>query len=138
MNERHFLDTNILVYTDSHDEPQKQQLALAIVEQARITNLGVLSTQVLQEYFVTATRKFNVPAPIARRKVELFARLNLIQIDLDRILAAIDLHRLHHFSLWDALIVRCAIDGGCSILLTEDMQHGQQLHGLEIRNPFIQ
>ena len=138
MKDRSFVDTNILVYTDDHDSPDKQQRALELVEQARLTGNGVLSTQVLQEYFVTATRKLGVDAGIARRKVELFSHLNLVQVDLETILAAVDLHRLHRFSFWDALIIRFAIDAGCSFLYTEDMQHGRRLGGLEFVNPFAQ
>ena len=90
----------------------------------------------LQEYFVTATRKLHVDPGIARRKVELFSRLNLAEIDLETILGAIDLHRLHHLSFWDSLIARTALDSGCSELLTEDLSHTQQLDGLRIVNPF--
>jgi predicted nucleic acid-binding protein len=136
MNGRSFLDTNILVYTDDHDTPDKQERALEIIAQVRRRGVGVLSTQVLQEYFVVTTRKLGVSLTVARRKVELFARLHLVQINLVQILGAIDLQRLHDFSFWDALIVRCALDGGCVRLLTEDLPHGQQVEGLEIVNPF--
>ena len=90
----------------------------------------------LQEYFVTATRKLHVDPGVIRRKVELFSRLNLAEIGLETILGAIDLHRLHHLSFWDSLIVRTALDSGCSELLTEDLSHAQQLDGLRIVNPF--
>lgn len=136
MNVRSFIDTNILVYTDDHDALEKQKRALDLVEQARLSRNGVLSTQVLQEYFVTATRKLNVEPAIARRKVELFARLDLVQIDLDTILAAIDLHRLHQFSFWDALIIQSALVSGCRILFTEDLQQRRRVNGLEVLNPF--
>lgn len=136
MNVRSFIDTNILVYTDDHDALEKQKRALDLVEQARLSRNGVLSTQVLQEYFVTATRKLNVEPAIARRKVELFARLDLVQIDLDAILAAIDLHRLHQFSFWDALIIQSALVSGCRILFTEDLQQRRRVNGLEVLNPF--
>ena len=94
MSARSFFDTNILVYTDDHDAPAKQSRALALVEEARLGGWGVLSTQVLQEYFAATTRKLGVPAPIARRKVEIFARLDLAVLDLSDIIGAIDLHRL--------------------------------------------
>ncbi len=137
MKGRSFIDTNVLVYTDDHDSPEKKHHALEFIAQARLGGNAVLSTQVLQEYFVTVTRKFGVAAPIARRKVELFSRFNLVCIDLDTILGAVDLHRLHQFSFWDALIVRCAIDAGCSVLYSEDMQQGRKLNGLEFVNPFL-
>jgi predicted nucleic acid-binding protein len=133
---RSFLDTNLLVYTDDQSRRQKQQAAVAVLERCRRTSSGVVSTQVLQEYFVTATRKLGVPAEIARRKVELFARFDLFLIGYEDILAAIDLHRLHGFSLWDALVVRAATRSGCSVLYSEDLQHGRRIDGLEIVNPF--
>jgi predicted nucleic acid-binding protein len=95
-----------------------------------------LSTQVLQEYYVASTRKLGVDAGIARRKVELFARLDVVRIGLDQILAAIDLVRLDALSFWDALVVRAAIDARCRVLYSEDMQAGRRIGGVEIVNPF--
>jgi predicted nucleic acid-binding protein len=137
MSVRSFFDTNVLVYTDDADSPEKQARAQELIERGRRQDRGVLSTQVLQEYFAAATRKLGVPAPIARRKIELFARLDLVVIQLDDILAAIDLHRLHELSLWDALILRAAKHAGCSVLYTEDLQHGRLFDGVEIVDPFL-
>jgi predicted nucleic acid-binding protein len=102
MSVRSFIDTNILVYTDDQDAPEKQRVALDLVEQLRLQRIGVVSTQVLQEYFTAATRKLHVRPDIARRKVDIFARLDLVQVDLDLILSAIDLHRLHTVSFWES------------------------------------
>jgi len=137
MPARSFFDTNVLAYTDDHDSPTKQSRALALFEEARRTGTGVVSTQVMQEYFVTVTRKLGVPVDVARRKVELFARLGLVVIDLADVLAAIDLHRLHQIAFWDALVVRAAQRANCSVLYTEDMQHGRRIDGLSILNPFL-
>ena len=136
MSARSFLDTNVLVYTDDHDTPDKQRVALDLVERFRLQGTGVVSTQVLQEYFSAATRKLKVRPDLARRKVEIFARLDLVQVDLDLILSAIDLHRLQMVSFWDALIVRAALASGCIVLLSEDLQTGQRFNGLQIINPF--
>jgi predicted nucleic acid-binding protein len=136
MPARSFLDTNILVYTDDRGAPPKQGIALALVESCRRRSCGVVSSQVLQEYFAAATRKLGVPAETARRKVELFARFDLVLIGLDDILGAIDLHRLHGFSIWDALVFRAALQSGCSVLYSEDLQHGRRIDGLEVVNPF--
>ncbi|HVT14870.1 MAG TPA: PIN domain-containing protein [Thermoanaerobaculia bacterium] len=133
---RSFLDSNVLVYTDDQGAPDKQEAALALVDLCRRRSSGVVSSQVLQEYFVTATRKLGVPPEIARRKVELFARFDLFLIGLEDILGAIDLHRLHGYSLWDALVVRAALRSSCSVLYSEDLQHGRRIDGLEIVNPF--
>ncbi len=136
MNVRSFFDTNILVYTDDHDAPQKQVKSLDLLEEARTEGWGVVSTQVLQEYFATTTRRLGVPAEIARRKVELFSRLDLVLLDLPDILGAIDLHRLHRLGFWDALVVRAAKRAGCVRVLTEDLQHGSLVDGVRIVNPF--
>lgn len=131
-----FLDSNVLVYTDDHDAPAKQAIALALVEAAHLEGTAFISTQVLEEYFSAATRKLKVPVPIARAKVELFARLHVALIEVDDILAAIDLQRLHQLSFWDALLVQSARRAGCAELLTEDLQDGLRIDRLVIRNPF--
>lgn len=136
MTGRCFLDSNILVYTDDRAAPAKQAAALDLLEQHRRAGTGVISTQVLQEYFVAATRKLGVEPAAAQRKVALFARLHLVQVDLDIIMAAIDLQRLHQISFWDALIGQAALAAGCTTLLTEDLQHGAALRGLRVLNPF--
>src|SRR5437879_5673835 len=101
MTARSFVDTNVLLYTDDHDAPRKQGVALDLLAGLRAGRKGVVSTQVLQEYFVSATRKLRVSDPVARRKVELFARFDLVVPELDDLLAAIDLRRLHDFAFWD-------------------------------------
>jgi predicted nucleic acid-binding protein len=85
---------------------------------------------------VTITRKLHVDAGIARRKVELLAEFDVATPDVADILAAIDLHRLHGFSFWDALIIRLAKQAGCSVLLSEDLQQQREVDGLRIVNPF--
>jgi predicted nucleic acid-binding protein len=133
---RSFLDTNVLVYTDDEDSPEKKQRALELFAALRRQRTGVLSTQVLQEYFVTATRKLGVGAEVARRKTEIFGRLHLVNLGLEDVLGAIDLLRLHQLSFWDALVVRAALVSGCSRLLSEDFQAGRRFDRLEVVNPF--
>jgi len=134
---RSFLDTNVLVYADDSATPAKQQRAIELVAEHRRTRTGVVSLQVLQEYFVTVTRKLSLDARIARRKVELLSELDVAAPDLSDILAAIDLHRLHTINFWDALIVRAAKQTGCSVLLSEDMQGHREIEGVRIVNPFL-
>jgi predicted nucleic acid-binding protein len=136
MSVRSFLDTNILVYADDKAAPVKQRRALALVAQHRRAATGVVSLQVLQEYFVTVTKKLHVDPQIARRKVELIAEFDVVSPGLTDILAAIDLHRLHRFSFWDALVLRAAKQAGCAVLLSEDMQEAQEIDGVKIVNPF--
>jgi predicted nucleic acid-binding protein len=133
---RSFFDTNVLLYADDKAAPAKQSRALALVAEHRRAGTGVVSMQVLQEYFVTVTRKLGVDAAIARRKVELLAEFDVAAPELADILAAIDLHRLHGFSFWDALVIRTAKQSGCTVLFSEDMQDRQEIDGVRIVNPF--
>ena len=136
MNERSFIDSNVLAYTDDAGATAKRKIALDLFSRHRRAGTGVVSTQVLQEYFVVATRKLGVDVATVRRKLELFARLSLVEISLPDILAAIDLHRLHTISFWDGLIVRAAQVSGCELLYSEHLQHGRRFGSVEIRNPF--
>ena len=136
MPARSFFDTNVLVYADDEDTPTKQRRAFELIAEHRRARTGVVSLQVLQEYFVTITRKLRVDASIARRKVELVAEFDVAAPEVADILAAIDLHRLHGFSFWDALVIRAAKQAGCSVLLSEDMQDAREIDGVRIVNPF--
>jgi predicted nucleic acid-binding protein len=136
MSVRSFFDTNILVYADDRSAPAKQKRAVNLVAEHRRAGTGVLSLQLLQEYFVTVTRKLSVDAAIARRKVELLAEFDVATPEVGDVLAAIDLHRLHGFSFWDALILRAAKQAGCRVLLSEDMQSAREIDGIAIVNPF--
>jgi predicted nucleic acid-binding protein len=136
MNARSFFDTNILVYADDDDAPAKQRVARDLWHAHRRDGTGVVSLQVLQEYFVTVTRKLKLDPRKARRKVELLAEFDVAEPDVSDILAAIDLHRLHGFSFWDALILRSAQQAGCRVLLSEDFQGGREIDGIQVVNPF--
>jgi predicted nucleic acid-binding protein len=136
MAERSFLDSNVLIYTDDASSPAKQRTAIQLIARCRRQRNGVVSLQVLEEYFSISTRKLGVDAAIARRKVELFSQLSTVATHVEDVLAAIDLHRLHQFSFWDALVIRSAHQAGCSRLYSEDLQHGRRIDGVEIVNPF--
>lgn len=138
MSARSFFDTNVLIYADDKSAPAKQRRALDLVAEHRRAGTGVVSMQVLQEYFVTVTRKLRVDARVARRKVELLAEFDVAAPGVADILAAIDLHRLHGFSFWDSLIVRSATQSGCTVLLSEDLQELREVDGMRIVNPFAQ
>jgi len=136
MSVRSFFDTNILVYGDDGTHRAKQQRALDLWETHRRDGSAVVSLQVLQEYFVITTRKLKVDAAKARRKVELLGQADVAVPDLRDILAAIDLHRLHGFAYWDAHVLRTAKQAGCSVIYSEDWQHGRDVDGVRIINPF--
>jgi predicted nucleic acid-binding protein len=136
MSARSFFDTNVLVYADDKGAPAKQRRAIDLVAEHRRAGTGVVSLQVLQEYFVTVTRKLRVDPQIARRKVELLAEFDVASPEVADILAAIDLHRLHGFSFWDALVLQAAKQAGCTVLFSEDLQDARHIDGIHIVNPF--
>ena len=136
MSVRSFFDTNVLLYADDKSSPVKQRRAQEIIGQHRRDRTGVLSIQILQEYFAGVTRKLRVDTATARRQVELLAEFDVVVPDVPDVLAAIDLHRLHQFSLWDGLVLHSAQQAGCRVLLTEDFQTGRTFDGVLIVNPF--
>ncbi len=133
---RTFFDANILLYCEDSAHPAKQVRAVELVLEHLRRKTGVVSLQVLQEYFVNATRKLGMDAVLARRKVEIYTHFHVVEPSAGDILSAIDLHLLRRFSYWDALILYSAKRSGCSVLLTEDLQHGQVIDGVRIVNPF--
>jgi predicted nucleic acid-binding protein len=134
---RAFLDTNILLYADDLAYPAKQKRALDLILEHRAQRTGVLSLQVIQEYFVNARRKLGLDPEFIRQKVESYFRFEVVEPVAADILAAIDIHRLHRISYWDALVLHCARKASCRVVLSEDMQHGQVIDGVRIVNPFL-
>ena len=135
---RTFLDTNVLIYAFDTSEPEKREVALRVIADNTGNGTGVISTQVLQEFYVIATRKLDppVPAPDAEKAVERLAHLPCPLIDPPLVVAAVRTSRKHRLSFWDALILETALSGGCTTLLTEDLQDGFELRGLTVVNPF--
>jgi predicted nucleic acid-binding protein len=133
-----FVDTNVLVYAHDRSETRKQPIAQALLEVLWRTRSGVLSTQVLQEFYVVTTRKFDPPMRrgAAREIVALYGEWPIVQVDVALILAASKLEERHAFSFWDALVVEAARRCGATRLLTEDLQAGRRIDGISIENPF--
>lgn len=133
-----FLDTNVLLYsisTDPQDEA-KRQVALELLSRQDIT----LSVQVLQEFYVQSTRASRVDAlahATAVGLIEAWMRYPIVPIDLDLLQAALELRTRYNWSYWDSAIVAAALSSNSQELLTEDMQHGQAVGPLLIRNPFL-
>lgn len=137
---RSFFDTNVLLYLFDDSVPEKKARAQEVFSEEVEAGRAVLSTQVLQEFYVNVTRKLAEPLPpeVAEAQVEDFARLPLVRVDEAMILAAIGRHRSMSFSFWDALILEAALRCGADRLLTEDLQHGQKIEGLRVENPFLE
>lgn len=138
MTVRSFVDTNVLCYAEDLDAEAKRDRARALLRELIVSRNAVLSLQVLREFFAAGRSKLGLDAEEAKRRTEVYSRLEVVDLSLDDLMAAIDLHRLHQFSIWDALIVRAALIGRCRVLYSEDLQHGRRIDGLEIRNPFAE
>ncbi len=136
---RIFLDTNILIYAYDVSAKHKHEAARDLVLDLWASGRGVLSTQVLQEFFVMATLKIALPLDIksAREIVDDLLRWDVVVNDGDIIRKAIDLHERHKLAFWDAMIVEAARRGGARILMSEDLSHGRTLNGVKIQNPFL-
>jgi predicted nucleic acid-binding protein len=133
-----FIDTNILIYShDTHDEA-KHRAAENLLAQLWTSGLGILSTQVLQEFYRAATRKLQPPlTPTQARKVVCdYSEWCRVDTDPLLIISASRLSEEHSISFWDALIIEAALRAGATELVTEDLQHGHRFGELTVRNPF--
>jgi predicted nucleic acid-binding protein len=133
-----FIDTNVLVYAYNADAGHKHQTAKSVVVGLWNSRSGAMSTQVLQEFYVTTTRKIAQPlAPHAARQIiDTYRAWPVHRPDVGDILSASELAEHHRLSFWDALIVIAAQGTGATTLLSEDLQDGRRLAGLTITNPF--
>ncbi|HEV2098141.1 MAG TPA: PIN domain-containing protein [Stellaceae bacterium] len=133
----HFLDTNILLYSISREPGEAVKRDRAIDLLAR--DDGALSVQVLQEFYVQATRP-NRPVPlpheIAAGLIRTWTRFRVQEIDLDILSAALEIKATHRFSYWDSAIIAAARALGCRELYSEDMAHGRRIGSTTIINPF--
>lgn len=135
-----FVDSNVLVYSRDRSESRKQERARSWLEGLWESRRGRVSAQVLEEFYVTVTRKLDpgLPAREARSDVRALGAWNPVSIDHSLLSAAWDIEDRYDFSFWDSLIVAAARRLDCGYLLTEDLQHGQELEGLQIVDPFQQ
>lgn len=133
-----FVDTNVLLYAHDASETEKQPVAQALLETLWADRSGVLSTQVLQEFYVVATRKLASPLGRgeAREIVDLYRLWPVVVIEPALILSASALEDEHQLSFWDALILEAARVGGADRLVTEDLGPGRIIAGVRIENPF--
>jgi predicted nucleic acid-binding protein len=134
---RVFIDSNILLYAVDNRESNKRNKARQIIRRLIKKKEGVVSTQVVKEFYVIATKKLKIPPLVVRRVLEHFEHLEILSVDLGQIMQAVDCSILSQISFWDALIVVCAKEANCSILYSEDLGHMQLLRGVRIVNPFI-
>ncbi len=132
-----FFDTNVLLYADDASGGPKTDIARGLLREALIQRNGVVSTQVLQEYYVNAAKKLRLEGSAARARVEVYLGFDVVTVTPPLVLAAVDLHRLDTLSFWDALVVRAAEQANCSTLYSEDLQAGRRFGGVRVVNPFV-
>lgn len=141
MSDKVFLDTNIFVYSidASPGQNKKRDVARRIIREHIINESGVISVQVLQEFYHVATQKIEIPlsSKEAIEYLHYIAILETVQPDFHMLVAAIHIHQKHAISFWDALILQAAKTAGCSLLVSEDLQDGFALDKLVINNPFV-
>lgn len=139
MSGRVFVDTNVLIYAHDNEAGLKQEKASQVLGELWQSRKGVMSAQVLQEFYVNVTRK--IPTPLkrstARDIIRQYSVWPVVEPDADMIIRASELEERHTLSFWDALIVAAAREAGAAKILTEDLNHGEFIDGVTIENPFV-
>ena len=138
MSVKCFVDTNVLVYACDSSDPAKQQTALTLVAEVASRGEGVISTQVLGEFFhATVIRRKLLASDEAERAVLAFqAALIVAAIEPKLVADAIQVHRRYQTRYWDSLIIATAVHERCIEIASEDLNDGQSYNGVIVRNPF--
>ena len=139
MPDKYFIDTNVFVYAFDASAPEKQQRAHALIREALSQHSGCISSQVIQGFINVATRKFAVPLKITDCEQYLntvLAPLCEVFTSLELYRRALDIMERWQYGFYDALIIAAALQSECDVLCSEDLQDGQRIQGLTIRNPF--
>ena len=134
---RPFLDTNILVYAATADDPHRQLVAQRLVADLGLINITI-STQVLAEAYNVLTRKKRWVVEDALQAVRGFRAMRIVVLGADAVLAAVDLAARQRLSTWDAMVIHAAQEAGCDTLYSEDLQNGRRFGALQVVNPFLQ
>ena len=137
MSASRFVDTNILVYAHDLDAGDKRERAAAVVSDLWDSREGMISVQVLQEFYVTITRKVPQPLamPEARAIVEAYRAWRVQAPTASTVLRASEIQQRNQLSFWDAMILATAEEGGAEVILSEDLNQGQLIEGIRVENP---
>lgn len=133
-----FIDTNILVYAADRADSIKQNRSRELIRRLQKEDNGVISTQILQEFYVTGVKKLHMDPIVVKSVVHTLQRFETIVIDGLLVEEAIDCSILNRLSYWDAMVVVSAEKAHCDRLWTEDLNHGQIIRGVRIENPFYE
>lgn len=139
MNGKFFLDTNIFVYSLDKHSPAKQKLATQLIREGIASGKGIVSYQVVQEFFNVALRGFAHVMRVAEAEQYLgtiFRPMLSVQSSPALVAEALRMHERYRFAWYDSLILAAAMEARCGILYSEDLRHGQTLGELRIENPF--
>ncbi len=129
-----FIDTNILVYAADKYNSKKQKLCREALEKFESGNDGVISTQVMQEFYVIAVRKIGIEPQAAKKILHSLENFEIVTVDPALIKEAVDCSMIEQISFWDALILVCAESAKCAKVWTEDLNHGQIINGVRVEN----
>ncbi len=132
-----FLDTNILVYSLQKYDSKLQRDARKLLKTLEDGDEGVISTQVMQEFYVVATRKLQVDPVLAKRIVQNFENFEIVIVTPRLVYDGIDYSVSNGLSFWDGLIIAAAHSAKCDVLWTEDLNPGQTISDIRIENPLI-
>lgn len=139
MNAKYFIDTNVFVYSFNNNQQVKQARSKELIQGALQSGEGIISSQVVQEFLNVALRKFDIPMQIEDARTYLRVVLNpLCQVypSLELYESCLEMQAETKYSFYDSLILAAAVQGGCELLYSEDLQDGQEIHGLTILNPY--
>lgn len=132
-----FFDTNILVYRLDDRDRARQSAARALVAQAAARDEAVISTQILQEFYVVTTTKLRIDVAAAKAIMRTLQNMEVVTVDAELINEAVDVSAQHQLSFWDALVLVSAECAKCETLYTEDLNDGQIIRDVRISNPFL-
>jgi predicted nucleic acid-binding protein len=140
MSDRYFLDTNVFVYSFDATSSRKRKRALELIGDAIVARNGIVSYQVVQEFFNVALKKFTEPMKVSEAEQYLaavFRPLLALHSSPALYVEALRLSGRYNLQWYDSLIVAAAREGKCSVLFSEDLQNGMRIDGLSVQNPFL-
>lgn len=131
-----FLDTNILVYAHEAGGSRKKLTSRGLIADAMLEGRARVSTQVLTEFASVALRKLQLPVSVVERELDLLEAIPTTVVSRSTLRRALRLLAEHSLSFWDSLVVASALEAGCGVLYSEDLNPGEKIEGLEVVNPF--
>lgn len=139
MSGKYFIDTNIIVYGHDDAYPEKKEKAQELIFTGLREARAVISAQVLSEFFVTITKRVEMPysVPAARHEIMLLSHLEIVELDHDLVIRATRLHETLQVNYWAGLVLAAAERGDCDVLYSEDLSHDQNYAGIRCVNPFL-